>query len=234
VYFQAAKEATPIQSGVDIFGSAFSIAPFAIINGISVLLLNRYRPQNYLGWILGLIGMGLFSNVTADTSRARNIGYQIIEGAGLGMLFTATTFPVLAPVKVSEAANALAFFTFVRAFAQVGVPFAYPHVLKLTSLARFVDLGYLDRLHDLAEWVETAALIRFPRSFPTGSRRRVCDHPTDLEAAGASTIPSARRIRRQFGSHLEDNDWHFWCRTVDCIGDARIADAYDHGRKLWV
>jgi hypothetical protein len=115
---------------VDIFGATFTIAPFAIINGISVLLLNRYRPQNYLAWILGLIGMGLLSTIKADTSHARNIGYQIIEGAGLGMLFTATTFPILAPVKVSEAANALAFFTFIRSFAQVSVPFAHPRSLK--------------------------------------------------------------------------------------------------------
>ena len=123
MYFQAAKEATPIQSGVDIFGATFTIAPFAIINGVSVLLLNRYRPQNYIGWALGLVGMGLLSTIKADSSHARNIGYQIVEGAGLGILFTATTFPILAPLKVSEAANALAFFTFIRSFAQVGAAF---------------------------------------------------------------------------------------------------------------
>ena len=66
--------------------------------------------------------MGLFSTLKADSSHALNIGFQIVEGAGLGMLFTATTFPILAPVKVTEAANALAFFTFIRSFAQVRLP----------------------------------------------------------------------------------------------------------------
>jgi hypothetical protein len=130
VYFQAAREATPIQSGVDLFGVTFTIAPFAMINGISVLLLNRYRPQNYIGWILGLIGMGLFSTINADTSRGLNIGYQIVEGAGLGIIFTAITFPILASVKVSEAANALAFGIFIRSFAQVSVTVALPRSLQ--------------------------------------------------------------------------------------------------------
>jgi hypothetical protein len=119
VYFQAVKDASPIRSGVDIFGATFTIAPFAIINGISILLLNRYRPQNYLAWVLGIIGMALLSTLKADSSRGLNIGYQIIEGAGLGILFTATTFPILASVEVTQAAVALAFFTFVRCFAQV-------------------------------------------------------------------------------------------------------------------
>ena len=84
-----------------------------------MLVLNRYRPQNYIGWILIIIGMGLLSTLKADTARSVNIGFQIVEGAGLGILFTSTTFPILASVQVTEAAHALAFFTFLRSFAQV-------------------------------------------------------------------------------------------------------------------
>jgi hypothetical protein len=100
-----------------------------MINGISVLLLNRYRPQNYLAWVLSTTGMVLFSTLKVDSSKGLNIGYQIIEGAGLGILFAATTFPILASVKVTEAAHALAFFTFVRSFAQVSKAHIIVHCL---------------------------------------------------------------------------------------------------------
>jgi hypothetical protein len=128
VYFQAVKDASPIKSGTDIFGAIFTIAPFAIVNGVSVLLLNRYRPQNYIAWILSIIGMGLLSTLKVDSSKGLTVGYQIVLGAGLGILFTSTSFPVLASVKVTEAAPALAFFTFVRSFAQVSA-----HVPRLFS-----------------------------------------------------------------------------------------------------
>src|ERR1700722_3448374 len=83
---------------VDIFGSTFIIAPLAIINGVRVLLLNRYRPQNYIGWSLIIVGMGLLSTLKAGTAGRINTGFQIVDGAGMGILFTSTTFPILASV----------------------------------------------------------------------------------------------------------------------------------------
>ncbi|KAG8914054.1 hypothetical protein FRC01_004245 [Tulasnella sp. 417] len=45
------------------------------------------------------------------------VGYQVIEGIGLGTLLVAPQFSVLAPVKITESAHALAFFVFVRSFS---------------------------------------------------------------------------------------------------------------------
>jgi hypothetical protein len=168
VYFQAVKDASPIRSGVDIFGATFTIAPFAMINGISVLLLNRYRPQNYLAWVLGIIGMVLFSTLKVDSSKGLNIGYQIVEGAGLGILFTATTFPILASVKVTEAAHALAFFTFIRSFAQVSkthiVFFRFPTRTLITHSQTWgISIGSTILQNQLKRHLTADFLALFPQ-----------------------------------------------------------------------
>lgn len=46
------------------------------------------------------------------------VGFQIIEGFGIGVLYAAPTFPVLAPLAITQTAHALALFTFIRSYAQ--------------------------------------------------------------------------------------------------------------------
>lgn len=78
----------------------------------------RYKPQNFVGWGLTIIGFGLLTILKYDSPTGQWVGFQIVEGFGLGILYAATNFPVLAAVPVSETAHALALFTFFRTFAQ--------------------------------------------------------------------------------------------------------------------
>lgn len=119
MYFQACRFASPIGSGVDIFGLGFTIMPFGLISGISVAKSGKYRPQLWMAWASLIIAGGLLTSLEADTSRGKYIGYQVLIGLGLGILMTTAFFPVLAPLPVSMNANALAFFMFVRYFSQV-------------------------------------------------------------------------------------------------------------------
>ena len=119
MYFQACKGAGPIGSGVDIFGFTMPTVPVGVLAGFTTAASKRYRPQLWLSWALVLIGLGLLSTVTADTSRAKSIGYQIIAGAGIGILCTCTYFPVLAPLPVTANAKALGLFMFLRYFSQI-------------------------------------------------------------------------------------------------------------------
>ncbi|KAL4262097.1 MFS transporter superfamily protein [Pleurotus pulmonarius] len=118
IYFQACKLASPIRSGVDLFGLALTIAPFAIFTGLSVEIFKRYRPQNYVGWMLTIVGFSLLSTLSADSAQGKYIGYEVIVGIGLGITWISTQFPILAPLPYSNNAHALAFFTFLRCFAQ--------------------------------------------------------------------------------------------------------------------
>ncbi|KAI8969880.1 iron permease [Trametes punicea] len=118
VYFQASKGASAIGSGVDMLPLCLTVPAFAIITGLSVEIVDRYRPQNYVGWAFIMIGFGILSILDADSSRAAYIGSQIPLAVGLGIVWISTQFPILAPLPFSNSAHALAFFIFVRCFAQ--------------------------------------------------------------------------------------------------------------------
>ena len=102
-----------------MFAFCLTVPAFAIATGLSVEIVGRYRPQNYLGWVFVLVGFGLLSRLDQNSSRAAYISSQIPLGIGIGALWVSTAFPILAPLPVSNSAHAVAFFMFVRSFAQV-------------------------------------------------------------------------------------------------------------------
>ncbi|KAI0363645.1 iron permease [Pilatotrama ljubarskyi] len=118
VYFQACMAATPIRSSINIFATALVLSPFALFCGIVIKGTNKYRPANYVGWALMVIGFGLLTLLMADASTGQWAGFQIITAAGLGIIWASTVFPILAPLPVTRTASALAFYNFSRTFAQ--------------------------------------------------------------------------------------------------------------------
>ncbi|KAF8810805.1 MFS general substrate transporter [Phlegmacium glaucopus] len=118
VYFQACKGGSPLRSGIDMFPYSFSVAPFAIVAGGTATAFNRYKPQNVMAWVFITVGMGLQSTLNVDSAVRNWVGFQIVAGIGFGMLFTATTFPILAPLHVRDNASALSLFIFIRSFFQ--------------------------------------------------------------------------------------------------------------------
>lgn len=118
VYFQGSLLQSPVKSGVSIFGNAFTIAPGAIVSGVTVAVFGVYRPQNFLGWTFTTMGVGLLSLLKLDSPTGKWIGFQIVEGVGLGILYSAPQFPILSSLPVNKSAHALALLTFVRSYSQ--------------------------------------------------------------------------------------------------------------------
>ncbi|KZV84170.1 iron permease [Exidia glandulosa HHB12029] len=120
VYLQACKgQSAAHAGGVGWLGFVVTVGPWGIIAGVSIAVLKRYVPTILFGWTCILIGMGLFTTLKVDTPASRVSGFEAIFALGIGTLYTTTFFPVLAPLPVSANAPALAFFNFLRAFAQV-------------------------------------------------------------------------------------------------------------------
>ncbi|KAJ7644806.1 iron permease [Roridomyces roridus] len=118
VFFQACFGASTLRSAVDFLPGTLTVTPFGFGGGVAITVLKKYRAVNWVGWVFAIVGFGLFSTVRADSSVGKWVGYQIICSAGIGILFGAPMFPLLAPLPTNRAASALALFSFVRTFAQ--------------------------------------------------------------------------------------------------------------------
>jgi hypothetical protein len=59
LYFEVAKNYSPITSGVAIFLFTFTIALSAVIVGLIITRTGRYRPSLWIGWFLTTFGIGL-------------------------------------------------------------------------------------------------------------------------------------------------------------------------------
>ncbi|KZO94656.1 MFS multidrug transporter [Calocera viscosa TUFC12733] len=116
-YFQSAMLASPLHSSIQLLPTAFTIAPCAILTGVSVALTNHYVAQNIVPWAVAIVGFVLLSTLTKDSSTAAWVGYQVLTSIGLGVLWISTQFPVLAPLPASKNAHALAFLAFVHTAA---------------------------------------------------------------------------------------------------------------------
>ncbi|OCH88033.1 MFS general substrate transporter [Obba rivulosa] len=119
VYYQACKDVSPIASGIDIFPITFTIAPISVIAGASVTATKHYRLQLWAGWALTIVGFGLLSTVRKNISHAMSIGFQILPGFGIRLVYYTTLFPMLAPLPIMLNAHTLFLSMYFHALAQV-------------------------------------------------------------------------------------------------------------------
>ncbi|KAG9040809.1 hypothetical protein FS837_013065, partial [Tulasnella sp. UAMH 9824] len=213
VYFQATLEQSPVKTGVSVFGNALTMTPGAVAAGVSAAIFGVYRPQNAIGWALSAIGVGLLSLLDMHSSKAEWVGYQVIEGIGLGLLFNAPQFPILAPLPVAETAHALAFFTFVRCFSQTWGVTIGATILQ-NELKKKLPRAFLEGLGSSAVEITYAAIPAI-RSLeePTktevkqafaGSLRVIWLVMAGISAAGILLVLGMKEIKMH---EVTDEDW---------------------------
>ncbi|KAI0720826.1 major facilitator superfamily domain-containing protein [Cerioporus squamosus] len=151
-YFQAAKIATPLLSGLYLFPSAITISPSAIAQGIIISKTGKYRVIQVIGWCAMLLGVGLLQLLDENTPIAISIPFQIIAAVGFGFLY-ATTFTVLAPLEPTQNAAALSFLLFVRTLSSAWAISISATILQ-NQLRTRLPPAFLARLppggHDIA------------------------------------------------------------------------------------
>ncbi|KAJ6124425.1 Major facilitator superfamily domain general substrate transporter [Penicillium samsonianum] len=116
LYFQAIRSSTATESGLYVLPITAAIAPFGIITGVIIAMTGKYRVFHFLGYIFLTIASGLFS-LLDDHSPARDwAGFQILFGAGSGMIFSSTLPPIQASLPESDVATATSTWAFMRSF----------------------------------------------------------------------------------------------------------------------
>jgi hypothetical protein len=102
-----------------MLGLTMFITPAAMVCGLSFMIFRRYMPQHYIGWTFMTAGCGILAVLNINSNKATIISTPIMLGMSIGMGWTMTKFPILAPLPYSNNAHALAFFTFLRNLSQV-------------------------------------------------------------------------------------------------------------------
>jgi MFS family permease len=114
LYFQAVHASTPILSGVLILPLSFTSAITGIVVGYIIHGTGRYLECIYIGTALVTIGNGLFIVFSASTSIGMLVGFQMVEGIGVGLLFEPPLIAVQSMVAQEDMATSTSTFTFVR------------------------------------------------------------------------------------------------------------------------
>ncbi|KAH9962019.1 iron permease [Lactifluus volemus] len=116
VFFEACKERSPTEAGIDLFGLSYGISLIALVAGVVVKVTGKYVIPTYVGWALVIVGAGLLTTLQADSSMAKSIGFQLPVGGGVGIVYAVCLFPILASIPVTQTAPAMALFIFSRNF----------------------------------------------------------------------------------------------------------------------
>ena len=85
IWFQAIKDASAVQSGIDLIAYMITNALFSVLAGIFVSKAGYFAPPAIVGSAIGTVGCGLLSTLQVDSSTGKLVGYQIVTSAGLGM-----------------------------------------------------------------------------------------------------------------------------------------------------
>ncbi|TKA73785.1 hypothetical protein B0A49_02846 [Cryomyces minteri] len=117
LYFQSAKEASPIRSGVLILPITVTEALLGITAGIVINRTGRYLELIWIGMTLLTIGNGLYIHLNATSSIAEIVAFELVAGIGAGLLFEPPLIALQAMVSQDDTATATATLGFVRNLA---------------------------------------------------------------------------------------------------------------------
>lgn len=167
LYYEAVQGYSPIIAGVALFPDTFTVAPLAVVTGISITVTGHYRWAVWSGWAITVLGVGLATLLKVDTSIPAWIFLTMVSGIGLGILFPSMQFSLQAATTNKDMGFAVAMFSFFRTFGQAigvaigGVIFQNQMEKKLRAYPQFVS-----RASELAK--DAAALVQIIKETPEG------------------------------------------------------------------
>jgi hypothetical protein len=112
-YFQAIKDTSALQSGIDVLPLILAQVVGTILAGALTSQTGYYMPFIYLSSVFMAVGAGLITLFEVDTSTAKWIGYQIVFGIGAGLGFQQVTLAAQAVLDQKDVAvgTGIAMFT---------------------------------------------------------------------------------------------------------------------------
>ncbi|KAH7371332.1 MFS transporter [Pyrenochaeta sp. MPI-SDFR-AT-0127] len=114
LYFQAAKTASPLESGYRILPITLTQAVVAIVAGLVVHKTGRYLELIWIGVTLLVLGNGLYIYLNVASPLGVIIVFQIVAATGAGLLFQPPLIALQALVHPQKTAAATATLGLIR------------------------------------------------------------------------------------------------------------------------
>lgn len=112
IYFQAARNASAQQSGINNLPLVLGASIFTVISGILLTVWGQYIPLMIFGSVVASIAAGLTYTLDIDSGSDEWIGYQAMSGIGLGLIFQIPVIVAQSSVKPSDLSSASAMMLF--------------------------------------------------------------------------------------------------------------------------
>jgi len=113
LYFQSAKAASPLRSGLLVLPITIVEALTGMFTGITIHHTGRYMELIWAGVILLTLGNGIYIHLTASASIGYIIAVEVVAGIGAGLLFEPPLIALQALVSQDDTATATATLGFV-------------------------------------------------------------------------------------------------------------------------
>ena len=162
LYFQSAKMARPLHSGLLCLPLVFLEGIGGITSGMIINRTGRYNTLVYAGAAFMTLGFGLLIDLKPSTGLAKIIIYQGIGALGSGLLIQPPLVAIQANVAQEHTATATSTLTFVRGLTQAisvvigGVVFQSSMNLRRPVLA---NAGISDQLLNRFSGAEAQANV---------------------------------------------------------------------------
>ncbi|KUI52984.1 Putative HC-toxin efflux carrier TOXA [Cytospora mali] len=138
VWFQAVRDASPVQSGVDMLPIIGTNTVVTMITGGMIGRVGYYTPFALASGLFTAVGSGLVTTLTPGSSRSRRIGFQILQGMqGLG--FQVPVLAVQNGVSREEVSVASALVVFAQNLS-ASVFLSLGEVIFSTELRRYLGV----------------------------------------------------------------------------------------------
>lgn len=181
LYYEGVRGYNTTITGVALFPETFTVAPAAVIIGIVIGKVGKFRWAVWSGWLISILGLGILWLLDVDTTIVEWVFLNLIAGVGTGFLYPAHQFSIQAATPDENLAPAVSMWSFFRSVGQtLGV--AVGGVILQNQLLHNIR-GYPNLAANAIEYSHNAsALATMLRNMPPSQDR------ADLKQAYADSL----------------------------------------------
>jgi hypothetical protein len=118
LYYQGVRGYTPLETGIAVLPETLTVAPSAVVTSIIIGRTGYYHWAILSGWILTILGFGLFYLMDNSISVVGLVFVNLLPGVGLGMLLPAMSMAVQISNSPQDLGHAVSTLAFLRSGGQ--------------------------------------------------------------------------------------------------------------------